>query len=95
MVITVWPMTSPAKEGPEAYRLNTISRPMAKIREGRISGERKTDPMTDLPGKRNRDKAMADVGAIAGETTETIVKQMIGGTVTKAEITKALKAAEG
>jgi F-type H+-transporting ATPase subunit b len=42
-----------------------------------------------------RDKAMADVGAIAGETTEAIVKQMIGGTVTKAEITKALKAAEG
>ena len=42
-----------------------------------------------------RDKAMADVGAIAGDTTEAIVKQMIGGTVTKAEITKALKAAEG
>jgi F-type H+-transporting ATPase subunit b len=42
-----------------------------------------------------RDKAMADVGAIAGETTETVVKQLIGGTVTKAEITKALKAAKG
>jgi len=42
-----------------------------------------------------RDKAMADVGAIAGETTEAVVKQLIGGTVTKAEITKALKAAKG
>jgi F-type H+-transporting ATPase subunit b len=42
-----------------------------------------------------RDKAMADVGAIAGETTEVIVKQLIGGTVTKTEITKALKSVEG
>lgn len=42
-----------------------------------------------------RDKAMADVGAIAGETTEAVVKQLIGGTVTKTEITKALKAAKG
>ena len=42
-----------------------------------------------------RDKAMADVGAIAGETTEAVVKQLIGGTVTKTEINRALKAAEG
>jgi len=42
-----------------------------------------------------RDKAMADVGAIASETTEAVVKQLIGGTVTKTEITKALKAAKG
>jgi F-type H+-transporting ATPase subunit b len=40
-----------------------------------------------------RDTAMADVGTIAGETAEAIVKQLIGGTVTKAEINKALKAA--
>ena len=42
-----------------------------------------------------RDKAMADVGAIAAETTEAVVKSLIGGTVTKAEIAKALKSAEG
>lgn len=42
-----------------------------------------------------RDKAMADVGSIAGETTEAIVSQLIGGSVTKAEIDKALKASEG
>ena len=38
---------------------------------------------------------MADVGSIAGETTEAIVSQLIGGSVTKAEIDKALKASEG
>lgn len=39
-----------------------------------------------------RDKAMADVGDIAAETTQAIVKQLIGGSVTKADVTKALKA---
>ena len=42
-----------------------------------------------------RDKAMADVGEIATETTQAVVAQLIGGSVTKAEAKKALKAAEG
>jgi F-type H+-transporting ATPase subunit b len=42
-----------------------------------------------------RDKAMADVGAIAAETTQSVVAQLIGGSVTKAEVEKALKASEG
>ena len=41
-----------------------------------------------------RDTAMADVGAIAAETAEAVVKQLIGGTVTKAQIESALKSAE-
>ncbi|WP_421853287.1 F0F1 ATP synthase subunit B [Oricola sp.] len=40
-----------------------------------------------------RDTAMADVGAIAAETAEAVVKQLIGGTVTKAQIDGALKSA--
>ena len=42
-----------------------------------------------------RDKAMADLGEIATETTQAVVAQLIGGSVTKAEVTKALKASEG
>lgn len=42
-----------------------------------------------------RDQAMADVGAIAGETTEAIIAHLIGVDVTKAELEQALKAAEG
>lgn len=40
-------------------------------------------------------KALADVGAIAEETATAVVKQLIGGTVTKAEITAAVKASAG
>jgi len=40
-----------------------------------------------------RDKAMAEVDDIAGDTTQAIVKSLIGGSVTKAEVTKALKSA--
>ena len=39
-----------------------------------------------------RDSAMAEVGAIASETTQTIVNQLIGGKLTKAEISQALSA---
>ena len=42
-----------------------------------------------------RDKAMADLGEIATETTQAVVSQLIGGSITKAEVTKALKASEG
>ena len=35
-------------------------------------------------------KAMAEVGAIANDTTSEIVKDLIGGKLTKAEITKAV-----
>lgn len=42
-----------------------------------------------------RDKAMADLGEIATETTQAVVSQLIGASVTKAEVTKALKASEG
>ena len=42
-----------------------------------------------------RDKAMADLGEIATETTQAVVSQLIGGSVTKAEVTKALEASEG
>lgn len=38
-------------------------------------------------------KAMGEVGSIAAETTDAIVKELIGGKVTKAEITKAISAA--
>ncbi|MEO1067388.1 MAG: F0F1 ATP synthase subunit B [Pseudomonadota bacterium] len=38
-----------------------------------------------------RDQAMAEVDTIAGETTEAIVKTLIGGRVAKGDITKALK----
>jgi len=37
--------------------------------------------------------AMAEVGAIASDTTEEIIKQLIGGKLTKAEITKAISVA--
>lgn len=38
-----------------------------------------------------RTKAMAEVDDIAGDTTEAIVKALIGGKVAKGDITKALK----
>lgn len=44
---------------------------------------------TTIAGIRN--EAMAEVDTIAGETTEAIVKSLIGGRVTKTEVTKALK----
>ncbi len=37
-------------------------------------------------------KAMAEVGTIANDTTSEIVKELIGGKLTKAEITKAVSA---
>lgn len=40
-------------------------------------------------------KAMAEVGGIATETADGIVKALIGGSVTKADIEKAVKAALG
>lgn len=40
-------------------------------------------------------KALSDVGAIAEETAAEVVKQLIGGTVTKAEIVAAVKASAG
>ncbi|WP_136660421.1 F0F1 ATP synthase subunit B [Nitratireductor sp. XY-223] len=38
-------------------------------------------------------KALAEVGAIAADTTAAIVSQLIGGTVTKAKLNAAVKAA--
>ena len=38
-------------------------------------------------------KALGEVGAIAAETTQSIVAELIGGKLTKAEITKAVTAA--
>ncbi|MEO1142636.1 MAG: F0F1 ATP synthase subunit B [Pseudomonadota bacterium] len=38
-------------------------------------------------------KAMGEVGTIAADTTTAIVKELIGGTVTKADVTKAVTAA--
>ncbi|ASY61901.1 ATP synthase B' chain [Sinorhizobium sojae CCBAU 05684] len=40
-------------------------------------------------------KALSDVGAIAEETASAVVTQLIGGTVTKAEISAAVKASAG
>lgn len=40
-----------------------------------------------------KDKALADVGAIAEETAAAVVEQLIGGKTTKAEISAAVKAA--
>lgn len=40
-----------------------------------------------------KQKALGEVDAIAAETTDVIVKQLIGGKLTKAEITKAVSAA--
>ena len=40
-----------------------------------------------------KDKALAEVDAIAADTTAAIVKQLIGGTVTKAKLNAAVKAA--
>jgi F-type H+-transporting ATPase subunit b len=40
-------------------------------------------------------KAMSEVGSIASDTTSEIVKSLIGGTVTKAEVDAALKAVKG
>ncbi|WP_373413366.1 F0F1 ATP synthase subunit B [Ensifer aridi] len=42
-----------------------------------------------------KSKALADVGAIAEETATAVVKQLIGGTVTKTEIAAAIKASAG
>ncbi|WP_046118476.1 F0F1 ATP synthase subunit B [Ensifer aridi] len=42
-----------------------------------------------------KSKALADVGAIAEETATAVVKQLIGGTVTKTEIAAAVKASAG
>lgn len=41
-----------------------------------------------------RDKAMAEVGSIASDTAQSIVTQLMGGRISKAEITKAVEAAE-
>ena len=40
-----------------------------------------------------KEKALADVGAIAEETAAAVVEQLIGGKTTKAEISAAVKAA--
>ncbi|WEX78184.1 F0F1 ATP synthase subunit B [Sinorhizobium numidicum] len=40
-------------------------------------------------------KALADVGAIAEDTAAAVVKQLIGGTVTKTEIAAAVKSSAG
>ncbi len=40
-------------------------------------------------------KVLSDVGAIAEETASAVVTQLIGGTVTKAEISAAVKASAG
>ena len=40
-----------------------------------------------------KSKALAEVDSIAAETTTAIVKQLIGGTVTKAKVNAAVKAA--
>ena len=40
-----------------------------------------------------RDNAMAEVGAIASDTAQAIVTQLIGGKITKAEIAKAISLA--
>lgn len=40
-----------------------------------------------------KSKALAEVGTIAEDTTETLVKELIGGRLTKAEIAKAVSAA--
>jgi len=42
-----------------------------------------------------REKAMAEVGSIATDTTAEIVDRLIGTSVTKAELTKAVGAARG
>lgn len=42
-----------------------------------------------------REKAMAEVGSIATDTTAEIVEQLIGASVTKAELTKAVGAVRG
>ncbi|PST26294.1 F0F1 ATP synthase subunit B' [Mesorhizobium plurifarium] len=42
-----------------------------------------------------KSKALGDVGAIAEETATAVVKQLIGGTVTKTEIAQAVKASAG
>ena len=39
-----------------------------------------------------REKAMAEVGSIATDTTAAIVDQLVGTSVTKAELTKAVGA---
>lgn len=39
-----------------------------------------------------KSKALAEVGTIAADTTDAIVKELIGGKLTKAEITKAVTA---
>ncbi|MEM7302438.1 MAG: F0F1 ATP synthase subunit B [Pseudomonadota bacterium] len=40
-----------------------------------------------------KSEALAEVGTIAGDTVETLVTELIGGKLTKAEITKAVTAA--
>ena len=40
-----------------------------------------------------KDKALADVGAIAEETASAVVEQLLGSKTTKAEISAAVKAA--
>lgn len=42
-----------------------------------------------------KSKALSDVGAIAEETATAVVQQLIGGTVTKAEVAAAVKASAG
>ncbi|MEO0636052.1 MAG: F0F1 ATP synthase subunit B [Pseudomonadota bacterium] len=42
-----------------------------------------------------RSKALAEVDTIAADTTKAIVTTLVGGSVTKAEITSALKQTEG
>jgi len=40
-----------------------------------------------------KNKALGEVGAIAADTTSVIIKQLIGGTATRAELSKAVLAA--
>ncbi|MEM9330091.1 MAG: F0F1 ATP synthase subunit B [Pseudomonadota bacterium] len=42
-----------------------------------------------------KQKALGEVGTIASDTTKEIVTQLIGGKLTKAEVSKAVSAAEG
>ena len=76
-----------------AHEANDKARAAADAERQKVEAEL-ADKLADAEVRvgKIRDDAMAQVGTIATDTTHAIIEQLIGGKLTKAEITKAIAA---
>ena len=77
-----------------AGEANEKAKVLAEAERGKVEAEL-ADKLAEAEGQINkiRDAAMAQVGGIASDTAEAIVSQLIGGKISKAELTKAINIA--